>query len=326
MCLCVSALCSCCGAAALQGCHSACCPRRCCPALHCTAAQAQLVELRGLVKGLARKNRHLTDELREASRAQEAGYSQLLSLQVRAARAPRPHACARGLFVALQQLQTAAKSQCMHACGCACAMCARCCMPRAAQAANASLTSQLAEAQQAAALERRLAADKARAAEALWQERVHDLAEQVSVPAAVPACAAGRMTRPGGRGVVQECCLHVRAFGCGSASPGQAAATAAVALTVLLLLLLHAAVSCWARSASSLCWRPRSSRRCSRPSSKRPRSWRLQRRLLLHSSATRQRRCRSWQSSCRWRKQQPQVGGWGWGGVGWGWGGGLQVR
>jgi hypothetical protein len=53
---------------------------------HCSAAaaaaQAEIAELSGLVESLTRKNRHLADELAESSRAQEAGHSQLMSLQV----------------------------------------------------------------------------------------------------------------------------------------------------------------------------------------------------------------------------------------------------
>jgi hypothetical protein len=44
-------------------------------------AQAELAELRSLVEGLSRKNRHLAEELSEASRAAEGAHTQLLGLQ-----------------------------------------------------------------------------------------------------------------------------------------------------------------------------------------------------------------------------------------------------
>lgn len=54
----------------------------CSAAANARAAQAEISDLSGLVESLTRKNRHLADELAESSRAQEAGHSQLMSLQV----------------------------------------------------------------------------------------------------------------------------------------------------------------------------------------------------------------------------------------------------
>lgn len=45
--------------------------------------QAEIAELHSLVESLTRKNRHLTEELSESTRAQEAAHTQLLTLQVR---------------------------------------------------------------------------------------------------------------------------------------------------------------------------------------------------------------------------------------------------
>jgi hypothetical protein len=56
------------------------------------AVQGEIAELAGLVESLTRKNRHLADELAESSRAQEAGHSQLMSLQV----GRQGAACVRG--------------------------------------------------------------------------------------------------------------------------------------------------------------------------------------------------------------------------------------
>lgn len=59
----------------------------------CFGVQAEVLELRSLVEGLTRKNRHLTEELAEANRAHDATHTQLISLQVIFRGTMRPDAC-----------------------------------------------------------------------------------------------------------------------------------------------------------------------------------------------------------------------------------------
>ena len=58
--------------------------------------QAELLEMRALVESLTRKNRHLSEELSEANRAQDTAHTQLLGLQV----GPRVH-CTHGVWTPL---------------------------------------------------------------------------------------------------------------------------------------------------------------------------------------------------------------------------------